>query len=134
MRGLVRETIDLPSKSSREARRYTENILSKIVQTLTVEILGVGIISVIISVDADSEKMEPRCQQLEDSTPGLIDRPLHLTPRGQYRSRELAFATIEQPILIARTCLRDNRAANFLRKKALGRQTCSSTSNAHDDS
>jgi hypothetical protein len=100
VRELVRETIDLPSKPSREARRYTENILVEDrTQTLTVEILGEGIISVIISVDADSEKMEPRCQQLEDTTPGLIDRPLHLTPRGQYRPRELAFvATIEQPI------------------------------------
>jgi len=64
---LVRETIDLPSKLSREARRYTENILVED-RTDAVEI-GEGIISVIISVDADSEKMEPRCQQLEDTTP-----------------------------------------------------------------
>lgn len=45
----------------------------------------------IISVDADSEKMEPRCQQLEGTTPALIGRPLQLVPRGQYRSCELAF-------------------------------------------
>ncbi|KYN32022.1 Transmembrane and TPR repeat-containing protein 2 [Trachymyrmex septentrionalis] len=42
---------------------------SKIVQTLAVEILGEDIIWAIISVDADSEKMEPPCQQLEGTTP-----------------------------------------------------------------
>lgn len=82
---LVRETIDLPSKPSRGARRYNENILVEDrTDALALEIAKEGIISVIISVDADSEKMEPRCQQLENTTPALL--ALQLVPRGQYRS------------------------------------------------
>lgn len=63
----------------------------------------------IISVDADSEKMEPRCQQLEGTTPALIGRPLQLVPRGQYRSCELAFvATTERSIFLEKKKKRDS--------------------------
>lgn len=74
----------------------------------------------IISVDADSEKMEPRCQQLEGTTPALIGRPLQLVPRGQYRSCELAFvATTGRSIFLEK---------KKERQSPRRRQTCSPTS------
>lgn len=94
--GFVRETIDLPSKPSQEARRYTENIpIDDRTDAYRGDTRGgKGVISVIISVDADSEKMEPRCQQLEDTTSALLADSLQLVPRGQYRSWEVAFVAL----------------------------------------
>lgn len=43
-----------------------------------------GIISVIISIDADSEKMEPRCQQAEDATSAASAH--HFNPCQEYNT------------------------------------------------
>lgn len=108
--GLVRETIDLPSKPSQGARRYTENIPVDDRTDACRGDTGESVISVIISVDADSEKMEPRCQQLEGTTSAPLAE--HFSSCQEDNTDREKLPSLQRPIFLGKKHQGKNLFAN----------------------